>query len=94
MGVALPRSQFARRGIAALIFDKRGVGGSSGDWRQATPDDLAADGAAAVSRLLADPDAARTQAETARARVQTAYDSGLMAERYVRDLYSPVLGRS
>ncbi len=47
--------QFARRGIAALIFDKRGVGGSSGDWRQATPDDLAADGAAAVARLRQEP---------------------------------------
>lgn len=33
----------AARGIAALIFDKRGVGKSTGDWRQATPDDLAAD---------------------------------------------------
>ena len=48
-------AQFASHGIAALIFDKRGVGGSSGDWRQATPDDLAADGAAAVSRLLQEP---------------------------------------
>jgi dipeptidyl aminopeptidase/acylaminoacyl peptidase len=45
-------TQFARRGIAALIFDKRGVGGSSGDWRQATLDDLTGDGIAAVARLL------------------------------------------
>jgi uncharacterized protein len=48
-------TQLANRGIAALIFDKRGVGRSSGDWRQATPDDLAADGAAAVARLLQEP---------------------------------------
>ena len=47
--------QLASRGIAALIFDKRGVGGSSGDWRRATPEDLAADGAAAVSRLREEP---------------------------------------
>jgi dienelactone hydrolase len=47
--------QLATRGIAALIFDKRGVGGSSGDWRHATPDDLAGDGAAAVSRLRQEP---------------------------------------
>lgn len=48
-------AQFAGRGFAALIFDKRGVGGSSGDWRQATPEDLAADGAAAVLRLRQEP---------------------------------------
>jgi hypothetical protein len=48
-------TRLASRGVAALIFDKRGVGGSSGDWHQATPDDLAADGAAAVARLLQEP---------------------------------------
>lgn len=45
-------SQLAAHGIASLIFDKRGVGGSSGDWRLAGPDDLVADAAAAVARLL------------------------------------------
>ena len=44
-------SQLATHGIAALIYDKRGVGQSTGDWRQATPDDLARDAAAAVARL-------------------------------------------
>lgn len=48
-------AKLASRGIATLIFDKRGVGGSTGDWRQATPDDLAADGAAAVARLHQEP---------------------------------------
>jgi pimeloyl-ACP methyl ester carboxylesterase len=48
-------SQLASHGIAALIYDKRGVGGSSGDWRQATLDDLAADGAAAVASLREEP---------------------------------------
>jgi hypothetical protein len=43
------------QGFAALIFDKRGVGKSSGDWRQATPDDLASDGAAAITRLTQEP---------------------------------------
>jgi alpha-beta hydrolase superfamily lysophospholipase len=52
-------SQLASHGIAALIFDKRGVGGSTGDWRQATLDDLAADGAAAVARLHQEPRIAR-----------------------------------
>jgi dipeptidyl aminopeptidase/acylaminoacyl peptidase len=48
-------AKLASRGIATLIFDKRGVGGSTGDWRHATPDDLAADGAAAVARLRQEP---------------------------------------
>lgn len=48
-------TRLASGGVAALIFDKRGVGRSSGDWRQAAPDDLAADGAAAVARLLQEP---------------------------------------
>lgn len=48
-------SQIAARGIASLIFDKRGVGGSSGDWKLAGPDDLAADAVAAVARLRDEP---------------------------------------
>jgi uncharacterized protein len=45
----------ATHGIASLIFDKRGVGASTGDWRTAGPADLAADDVAAVNRLLAEP---------------------------------------
>ncbi|MGH9260529.1 MAG: alpha/beta hydrolase family protein, partial [Acidimicrobiales bacterium] len=41
----------ARHGVAALIFDKRGVGASTGDWRRATLEDLAGDALAGV-RLL------------------------------------------
>ena len=52
-------TQLASHGIAALIYDKRGVGGSSGDWRRATLGDLAADGAAAVARLRQEPRIAR-----------------------------------
>ena len=48
-------AQFASHGIAALIFDKRGVGGSSGDWRVASLEDLAGDAAAAVARLTDEP---------------------------------------
>jgi pimeloyl-ACP methyl ester carboxylesterase len=48
-------TQLATHGIAALIYDKRGVGQSTGDWRQATPDDLARDAAAAVARLRQEP---------------------------------------
>ena len=48
-------TQLARSGTAALIFDKRGVGKSTGDWRTAGIEDLAADGAAAVARLQQEP---------------------------------------
>ncbi len=47
--------QLASHGIAALIYDKRGVGQSTGNWRQATPNDLARDAAAAVARLRQEP---------------------------------------
>jgi pimeloyl-ACP methyl ester carboxylesterase/glyoxylase-like metal-dependent hydrolase (beta-lactamase superfamily II) len=42
---------FARRGIATLIYDKRGVGQSTGDWTSASMTDLASDALAGV-RLL------------------------------------------
>jgi dipeptidyl aminopeptidase/acylaminoacyl peptidase len=42
---------FARQGIAALIFDKRGVGKSTGNWRESTFDDLAGDAIAGVEFL-------------------------------------------
>lgn len=40
-----------RRGVAVLGYDKRGVGGSSGDWTIASFDDLAGDAVAAVDYL-------------------------------------------
>ncbi|MEO8448567.1 MAG: alpha/beta fold hydrolase [Gemmatimonadota bacterium] len=43
--------RFAEAGVAALIFDKRGVGHSSGDWPSAGFEDLAADGAAGIAML-------------------------------------------
>lgn len=42
---------FAARGFAVLAYDKRGVGGSSGDWRTAGARDLAQDALAAVDYL-------------------------------------------
>ncbi len=42
---------FARHGVAALIYDKRGVGESSGNFEQAGFDDLAGDVVAAVELL-------------------------------------------
>lgn len=49
----------AERGIAALIFDKRGVGESTGSTGPATFDDLAADAIAAAAWLRAQPAIAR-----------------------------------
>jgi len=45
------RDHFTSHAIAALWYDKRGVGGSSGDWAAGTLDDLARDATAAVSAL-------------------------------------------
>jgi dienelactone hydrolase len=42
---------FGRRGIAALIYDKRGSGKSTGDWKTADFDALAGDALAAVDFL-------------------------------------------
>lgn len=47
---------FAEAGFAALIYDKRGVGASSGDWRTASFDVLAQDGAAGVRFLRSQPE--------------------------------------
>ena len=44
-------SYFATRGIACLTYDKRGVGGSDGDWAVASLDDLASDAVAGVDVL-------------------------------------------
>ena len=45
--------RFAEAGVAALIFDKRGVGQSTGDWRAAGFEELAADVASGVAMLRA-----------------------------------------
>jgi hypothetical protein len=47
------RRHLTGSGIAVPSCDKRGAGGSSGDWRDAARDDLAADAAAALGVLRA-----------------------------------------
>jgi dipeptidyl aminopeptidase/acylaminoacyl peptidase len=47
---------FARQGIAALIYDKRGVGSSSGNWRSSTFRYLAQDAIAGIDLLKYRPD--------------------------------------
>jgi dienelactone hydrolase len=51
LATALPKA-----GFAVLLFDRRGSGGSGGDFNTATFDDLAADGIAGVSYLKSRPE--------------------------------------
>lgn len=51
-------TRFAARGVAALIYDKRGAGASTGDWRTAGFEELAADAAAAIATLRHHPSVA------------------------------------
>lgn len=58
----LPWARFLiRRGIAVLGYDKRGVGGSTGDWNTASFDDLAGDVVAAFEYLKTRSDIDHTQ---------------------------------
>ena len=49
-------SYFVRAGIACLLYDKRGYGQSTGDWRTATFSDLANDAIAAIQYLKKRPE--------------------------------------
>ncbi len=46
----------ARRGTAVLVYDKRGVGSSTGDWTIASPRDLATDALAGIRLLRTHPE--------------------------------------
>jgi len=48
---AFHADQFARAGLAVLVFERRGTGGSTGDYASATYEQLAGDAAAAVAFL-------------------------------------------
>lgn len=47
---------FAHRGVAALVYDKRGTGASTGDWRGASHEALAEDATAAFRELRRQPE--------------------------------------
>jgi hypothetical protein len=47
---------FALQGLAVLAYDKRGVGESTGDWTEASLEDLAGDALAAVAHLQGRPE--------------------------------------
>lgn len=58
----LPFARFLiRHGMAVLGYDKRGVGGSTGDWNKASFDDLAGDVVAAFEYLRTRRDINRAQ---------------------------------
>jgi dienelactone hydrolase len=58
----LPFARFLiRHGMAVLGYDKRGVGGSTGDWNKASFDDLAGDVVAAFEYLKTRSDIQRDQ---------------------------------
>jgi len=42
---------FARKGMVALLFDNRGSGKSTGDWKKSGYDELAQDGIAGIHLL-------------------------------------------
>lgn len=46
---------FALNGVAALVYDKRGCGRSTGDWTKSSYDDLAGDALAGLERLKNQP---------------------------------------
>jgi dienelactone hydrolase len=51
---------FVQHGVAALIYDKRGVGGSTGDWQTSSFEDLAGDVVAGVDYLLTQPEISKS----------------------------------
>lgn len=55
-GYRVYAEQFVRAGIATLLYDKRGSGKSTGNWRYRTLDDLTGDALAAVAYLKSRPE--------------------------------------
>jgi len=72
--------QLARRGIAALDYDKRGSGDSGGDWRTASYDELADDAIAGI-RLLQARNDVNPQAVGIWGHSQGGYIAPLIASR-------------
>lgn len=73
-------TRLARAGYASLIYDKRGVGESTGDWRTAGFEDLAADTRAAVSFL-----ARRSDIDPARIGIHGHSQGGTIAPMIAAD---------
>lgn len=89
-GVAAYARQLADLGLVTLAFDKRGSGESTGDWTDASLDDLADDATAAMRFV-----AARPEVETARVGVWGVSQAGwvvpLLASRSPSPAFSIVV---
>jgi pimeloyl-ACP methyl ester carboxylesterase len=66
--------QFARSGIAALVYDKRGSGVSTGDWKASSYDDLANDAIAGIGLL-----ASRSEIDATRIGLHGHSEGGIIA---------------
>jgi pimeloyl-ACP methyl ester carboxylesterase len=66
--------RFARSGIAALVYDKRGSGASTGDWKSSSYDDLAGDAIAGIDLL-----ASRTDIDPKRIGLHGHSEGGIIA---------------
>jgi uncharacterized protein len=66
--------RFARSGIAALVYDKRGSGASTGDWKSSSYDDLAKDAIAGIDQL-----ASRSDIDATRVGLHGHSEGGIIA---------------
>jgi pimeloyl-ACP methyl ester carboxylesterase len=66
--------RFARSGIAALVYDKRGSGISTGDWKMSSYDDLAKDAVAGIDLL-----ASRSEVDAKRIGLHGHSEGGIIA---------------
>jgi dienelactone hydrolase len=73
----------ARRGIIVLLYDKRGVGKSTGEWRGASLEELAADAFAGARLLRGRPDVDSNRVGVA-GRSQGGQLAVISAQRYVQ----------
>ena len=66
--------RFAQSGIAALVYDKRGSGASTGDWKASSYDDLANDAIAGIDLL-----ASRSEIDPTRIGLHGHSEGGIIA---------------
>jgi hypothetical protein len=66
--------RFAQSGIAALVYDKRGSGASTGDWKASSYDDLANDAIAGIDLL-----ASRSEIDATRIGLHGHSEGGIIA---------------
>lgn len=80
----------AEHGVAVLLYDKRGVGGSTGDWEAETFDERAQDAAAMVTYLKSRPEIDPNRIGLV-GHSQGAYIAPLVVAKYSNDVKFVVL---